>query len=219
MNQATKHKTPWSDGGGPFSIEQVLTDEAWELHGENNETKELEKLAKDQRDLDERERLNADDRGALDLNSKDTEPHDKFYTELNKLNRAALCCSGGGIRSATFCLGVIQAFANYDVAAGKLRGKAAAIAHGSEQPGTAAPAQQANDGSKADTHENIKPETSALRYFHYLSTVSGGGYVGSWLSSWRSRSSFDTIVKNLTRRPYGADIEPPEISWLRAYSN
>ena len=46
MNQATKHKTPWSDGGGPFSIEQVLTDEAWELHGENNETKELEKLAK-----------------------------------------------------------------------------------------------------------------------------------------------------------------------------
>jgi hypothetical protein len=219
MNQATKHKTPWSDGSGPFSIEQVLTDEAWELHGENNETKELEKLAKDQRDLDERERLNADDRGALDLNSKDTEPHDKFYTELNKLNRAALCCSGGGIRSATFCLGVIQAFANYDVAAGKLRGKAAAIAHGSEQPGTAAPAQQADDGSKSDTHENIKPETSALRYFHYLSTVSGGGYVGSWLSSWRSRSSFDTIVKNLTRRPYGADIEPPEISWLRAYSN
>ena len=38
-----------------------------------------------------------------------------FYRALNKLNRAALCCSGGGIRSATFCLGVIQALAAYDV--------------------------------------------------------------------------------------------------------
>src|SRR5260221_10305035 len=31
----------------------------------------------------------------------------KFYSALNETNRSALCLSGGGIRSATFCLGVI----------------------------------------------------------------------------------------------------------------
>lgn len=50
----------------------------------------------------------------------------------------ALCLSGGGIRSATFCLGVLQALAR----------------------------------------------SGRLRSFHYLSTVSGGGYIGSWLANW-----------------------------------
>lgn len=48
---------------------------------------------------------------------------------------SALCLSGGGIRSATFGLGVLQWLAG----------------HGQ------------------------------LKHFHYLSTVSGGGYIGSWL--------------------------------------
>ena len=65
----------------------------------------------------------------------------------------------------------------------------------------------------------IKPEKSLLGHFHYLSTVSGGGYIGSWLSAWRTRRDFATVVKNLTDRPNGADVEPPPISWLRAYSN
>src|SRR4051794_8154783 len=51
----------------------------------------------------------------------------------------ALCLSGGGIRSASFALGVLQALARVGV----------------------------------------------LGHFHYLSTVSGGGYIGSWLSAWR----------------------------------
>lgn len=51
---------------------------------------------------------------------------------------SALCLSGGGIRSAAFCLGMLQAFAR-----GRL-----------------------------------------LPHFHYLSTVSGGGYIGSWLQAW-----------------------------------
>jgi len=51
---------------------------------------------------------------------------------------SALCLSGGGIRSAAFCLGVLQALAR-----GRL-----------------------------------------LPHFHYLSTVSGGGYIGSWLQAW-----------------------------------
>jgi predicted acylesterase/phospholipase RssA len=49
-----------------------------------------------------------------------------------------LAFSGGGIRSATFNLGIIQAFA----------------------------------------------ELRLLRKIDYLSTVSGGGYIGSWLTSW-----------------------------------
>src|ERR1043166_11653 len=56
-------------------------------------------------------------------------------------NRSALCISGGGIRSATFALGIIQGLARAGI----------------------------------------------LEKFDYLSTVSGGGYVGSWLSSWIRR--------------------------------
>jgi hypothetical protein len=55
--------------------------------------------------------------------------------------RTALCISGGGIRSATFALGVVQGLASGNI----------------------------------------------LDKFHYLSTVSGGGYIGSWLSSWARR--------------------------------
>ena len=54
---------------------------------------------------------------------------------------AALCLSGGGIRSATFALGVLQALARRGL----------------------------------------------LGQFHYLSTVSGGGYIGGWLTSWIER--------------------------------
>jgi hypothetical protein len=55
-----------------------------------------------------------------------------------KEKRAALCISGGGIRSATFGLGILQGLARCGL----------------------------------------------LEKFHYLSTVSGGGYIGSWLSAW-----------------------------------
>lgn len=52
--------------------------------------------------------------------------------------RTALCFSGGGIRSATFNLGILQRLVELDL----------------------------------------------LHEFDYLSTVSGGGYLGSWLSAW-----------------------------------
>lgn len=54
---------------------------------------------------------------------------------------SALCLSGGGIRSATFSLGVLQALAKHNL----------------------------------------------LSKFDYLSTVSGGGYIGSWFSAWLYR--------------------------------
>jgi hypothetical protein len=88
---------------------------------------------------------------------------------------AALCLSGGGIRSATFALGVIQRLAR----------------------------------------ENL------LAKFHYLSTVSGGGYIGSWLSSWVSRAGGDAraVQDQLRADPTPVDPEPPQVRHLREYSN
>lgn len=55
-----------------------------------------------------------------------------------KMELVGLAFSGGGIRSATFNLGVLQGLAKYE----------------------------------------------KLRMFDYLSTVSGGGYIGGWLEAW-----------------------------------
>ncbi|HJQ83781.1 MAG TPA: hypothetical protein VKA21_06890, partial [Candidatus Binatia bacterium] len=106
---------------------------------------------------------------------------------------AALCFSGGGIRSATFNLGVLQGLA----------------------------------------------ERGVLGAFHYLSSVSGGGYVSSWFVGWLRRkqlslaggrpedvtpavakAAFKEVVAEIKgpqpdpRRP-----EPTPIRHLRAYSN
>ena len=78
---------------------------------------------------------------------------EKLYRAIHALNpcRAALCLSGGGIRSATFSLGVIQGLAR----------------------------------------------ARWLEHFHYLSTVSGGGYIGGWLSAWIRRSGLGDVVAGL----------------------
>jgi hypothetical protein len=89
--------------------------------------------------------------------------------------RAAVCISGGGIRSATFGLGVLQGLARCGL----------------------------------------------LDKFHYLSTVSGGGYIGSWLSAWINRAGLTSVTTQLASlsehtRP---NPEPVEIQNLRSYSN
>lgn len=89
-----------------------------------------------------------------------------------------LALSGGGIRSATFGLGVLQALAM----------------------------------------------RKRLASFDYLSTVSGGGYIGSWLSAWIYRSGLDEVQNQLALTGSGASqvprsLEPPEVTWLRRYSN
>lgn len=103
-----------------------------------------------------------------------------------------LALSGGGIRSATFALGVIQALA-------KLR---------------------------------------LLRGFDYLSTVSGGGYIGAWLSALirRSRKPGQAALDALAdvERGLGGEQRPwcppdaapsacppehPSVRFLRRYSN
>jgi hypothetical protein len=115
------------------------------------------------------------------------QPGGNLYQQLNKLNSAALCLSGGGIRSASFALGVIQALATH-------------------------PRPVKGDRVK-------EPQDSLLAKLHYLSTVSGGGYIGSWLSAWVNRARFADVWRSLVDRPNGPDIEPPTVAWLRSYSN
>jgi len=69
-----------------------------------------------------------------------------------------LALSGGGIRSATFCLGVLQALAK------------AQLPQSAPRPVASAPKPA------------IDPP-SFLSVFDYLSTVSGGGYIGSFFCS------------------------------------
>jgi hypothetical protein len=188
--------------GEPLSIEQVLADEVIALSvpapGEAGAPEAAPRgragllpqpIGQDAQS--ERKKKDADTRKAKTDGIHGREP---FYRSLNKLNRAALSLSGGGIRSATFCLGVIQALAGYDVDLGR---------------------PPANEQEKAQ----CKPENSLLGRFQFLSTVSGGGYIGSWLSAWRHREDFEAVWRSLTGRPDGPDVEPPQLSWLRAYSN
>src|SRR5437867_10018454 len=93
-----------------------------------------------------------------------------------KEQRAALCISGGGIRSATFGLGVLQGLARCGL----------------------------------------------LDKFHYLSTVSGGGYIGSWLSAWikNDPDGIRGVVGELKRRPDSTlNPEPQPVRHLREFSN
>lgn len=120
-----------------------------------------------------------------------------------KRPRTALCLSGGGIRSATFALGVLQGLAR-------------------DQGGRAGEWPRGLD-------------------VDYLSTVSGGGYIGSWLSAWIHREAqtvrslppgqalppaavaaqaFERVVGTL-RRFHGTSraAESPPVEYLRDYSN
>lgn len=108
----------------------------------------------------------------------------EFYTWLHAhgIKRSALCFSGGGIRSATFGLGVVQGLSRKHF----------------------------------------------LGKFDYLSTVSGGGYLGSWLSAWIRRirgeagdpqQAVDEVAEQLQAQPSSPlRPEPPPISHLRNYS-
>ena len=92
----------------------------------------------------------------------------------------ALCLSGGGIRSATFALGVVQALAKMGI----------------------------------------------LERFDYLSTVSGGGYIGGWLSAWAQRhpQGMAGVSAALAGKPEAVHArtqsqDPEPVRHLRDYSN
>ncbi len=93
---------------------------------------------------------------------------------------AALSLSGGGIRSGTLALGLLQGLARHGL----------------------------------------------LKHFDYLSTVSGGGYIGAWLTAWIHRHSAPDrgllgVTKDLANAIPGRKIdpEPGSLRHLREYSN
>ena len=92
----------------------------------------------------------------------------------------AVALSGGGIRSATFCLGALQGLAR--------------------SPGP-------------DPVESDGPALPLIAQFDYLSTVSGGGYIGSFFTSLfvKGRLSGDDTESDLTatRRAYQALCDDP----------
>ncbi len=99
-----------------------------------------------------------------------------------------LAFSGGGIRSATINLGILQGLAKYDL----------------------------------------------LKRIDYLSTVSGGGYIGGWLARWIYECGIDDVQKRLGE-PFKnradaeledqkanqerSEVEPAPVTFLRDYSN
>ena len=125
-------------------------------------------------------------RQALDDVRKSVPPHER--------NLIGLALSGGGIRSATFGLGVIQGLA----------------------------------------------ELGLLKFVDYLSTVSGGGYIGGWLAAWIKREGgLENVSKQLRPKRTDqaeadrgfqddpprlkpgtvCDDEPEPIAHLREFSN
>ncbi|SDD33875.1 hypothetical protein SAMN05216345_1086 [Cupriavidus sp. YR651] len=78
----------------------------------------------------------------------------------------AIALSGGGIRSATFCLGVMQALAEAHLAP-------------AAEPPTPTPTPTPTPSPPAP----IPGTQSLLAQFDYLSTVSGGGYLGAFFVS------------------------------------
>jgi hypothetical protein len=102
---------------------------------------------------------------------------DAPLASVQEASTFGIAFSGGGIRSATFNLGVTQGLA----------------------------------------------ENGLLPYIDYLSTVSGGGYIGAWLHSvirrrqGRPGSARDVLLSGTDRQPGSPDLDP--ITFLRKYSN
>jgi uncharacterized membrane protein YidH (DUF202 family) len=145
-------------------------DEA-EVEAESNTTAETKVVPSNEAALQDIANQKAQRRNALDM------------------HLVGLSISGGGIRSATFALGLLQGLAELDL----------------------------------------------LRRLDYISTVSGGGYIGGWLAAWTKREGDIANVYQqlrpdrddqsladrlpLPKGPNGVvDAEPEPIHHLRSYS-
>ncbi len=124
------------------------------------------------------------------LEAAERDLRNRLFAQFHAAKRSALCFSGGGIRSATFGLGVLQGLAKWS----------APVAGG--------------------TRAKLMGE------FDFLSTVSGGGYLGGWMSAWAARlersapDGFGQFIRLLADRPTaGFDPDPPPVRYLRQYSN
>ncbi|HMF56814.1 MAG TPA: patatin-like phospholipase family protein [Pyrinomonadaceae bacterium] len=182
----------------PLALYQVLEAELEQEYGSLEDSdderikiyvaakKELEEAQKDE-ELKEMEKRHPDDyREKYEESLKDSAMEWQRHLELNEkllpalyrlihsLKRSALCLSGGGIRSATFNLGILQGLARYHM----------------------------------------------LGEFDYLSTVSGGGFIGGWLSAWIKRKGVQEVLEKLRERPPSSlEPDPKPIYALRTYSN
>jgi len=158
---------PDDEDRGPFPVYRVLVEEHNLLSPEAeiplSEIEALRPAAEERRkkvqDADERRR------------QVESDLTGEVYRQIHVagVKRSAACFSGGGIRSATFGLGVVQGLAHYGL----------------------------------------------LSRFDYISTVSGGGYLGSWLTAWihrerKSLPSGDAAFKKVEK-----DIAAPPDSPLR----
>ena len=106
--------------------------------------------------------------------------------KLHMSAKSAICFSGGGIRSATFGLGVLQGLAAHSCG-----------------------------------RTNDCPRT-LLESLDYISTVSGGGYLGAWFSGWAARApgGVSQVIRELACAPQTAwDPEPITLRRLRRYVN
>src|SRR6266496_2197333 len=109
-------------------------------------------------------------------------PAGEPWVRYTSVDRVGLAFSGGGIRSATFNLGILKAL----------------------------------------------HELRVLQYVDYLSTVSGGGYVGAWWTAWRARWGSATKEFPVAHYADGGqqtaydeklNREPEEVRHLREFSN
>ena len=95
------------------------------------------------------------------------------FSRFSSTDRVGLAFSGGGIRSATFNLGLLKSLDELDV----------------------------------------------LRHVDYVSTVSGGGYIASWWTAWRTRLAASAAIRFPQVAGTDQVSEPPEVLHLRRFSN
>jgi hypothetical protein len=106
--------------------------------------------------------------GATDADFATVADYQAHVLDIGHPMQAALSLSGGGIRSAAYALGVLQAFAKETV----------------------------------------------LDRFHYLSTVSGGGYIGAWLQRWLHEDGIAAVQAALPGLP-----PAPPVAEVRNYTS
>jgi len=58
-----------------------------------------------------------------------------------------------------------------------------------------------------------------LMKFDYLSTVSGGGYLGGFLTTWVQRQGYDKVISELTGSAHRETQRPSPLQYLRRYSS
>jgi hypothetical protein len=183
----------------PLSLWEVLGDEYCALSGTTKDKKHSELLdayftARRVMEGKQKEKGEAESRG-IEKVCRDAEASSEQATQdykkteralvnhliklFHERKRNALCFSGGGIRSSSFCLGVLQALAR----------------HTAEQ------------------------DTGVFYSFDYLSTVSGGGYTGGWLSNWiKQENSAKRVVEELSKAwEEKLDPEPKPLLYIRNF--